>query len=66
MRAQGVDESCADFSGERFAVAHRIAGVGIDHVEGGLLVGRLGEVGFEDADALHYSLGNFVEVYYRS
>jgi hypothetical protein len=53
MFSQGIDEDCADVCGKWFAVAHRIAGVGIDHVEGGLLVDGLSEVGFEDADVLH-------------
>lgn len=41
MRTQRIDEVRADVCGEWFAVTHRIAGIGIDHVEGGLLVGIL-------------------------
>ena len=51
MFSQGI-ERCSDISGEWFAVTHRIAGVGIDHVEGGLLMSCLLQVGFEDADVL--------------
>jgi hypothetical protein len=53
MLSQRIDEVRANIFGERFAVTHRIARVGIDHVEGGLLVGGLLQVGFEDADVLH-------------
>ena len=54
---QRVDEGCADVCGEWFSITHHIAGVGIDHVEGGLLVGGLGQVSFDDADILHREFG---------
>lgn len=53
MFSQGMDEDYAEICGEWLAVTHRIAGVGIDHVEGCLLVGGLDQVGFDDADVLH-------------
>jgi len=45
VRAQCIDEGRANVRAEWLAVTHGIAGVGIDHVESGLLVGGLGEVG---------------------
>ena len=53
MRAQGVDKSGANVCGEWFAVAHGIAGVGIDHLEGRRLMTCLLQVGFDEADVLH-------------
>ncbi len=57
MFSQGIDEGCADVCGEWFAVTHRIAGVGIDHVEGRFLMSGLLKVGFDDADVLHGECG---------
>lgn len=47
-----MNENGANVFGEWFAVTHRIAGVGIDHVEGRLLVVWWRQVGFDDADVL--------------